>query len=60
LLSMSALHYYDSDLDTSGYTGILKERPQTQLDIDYRQMGVGKNYVLKDVNYSYQFKVTPL
>ena len=60
LLSMSALHYYDSDLENSWQGGVLKPRPQTALNIDYRQMGVGGGDLLKDVNYTYEFKVTPL
>jgi beta-galactosidase len=75
LLSMSALHYYDSDLDDGDakdqrHSGDLKARPQTQLNIDYKQMGLGSvnswgelpldQYRLPYQNYSYQFKITPI
>lgn len=55
LLSISALHYYDNDLDE----GNTIPRPQTQLNIDLRQMGLaGKR--LPYGNYHYIYKVTPL
>ena len=74
LLSMSALHYFDSDLGADGKTkrhsGELKARPQTQLHIDKIQMGVGgidswgssplKKYELPYQNYQYSFKLSPL
>ncbi|HVW59847.1 MAG TPA: beta-galactosidase domain 4-containing protein [Puia sp.] len=54
LLSISALHYFDNDLDE----GKTIPRPQTQLDIDLRQMGLdGKR--LPYGNYHYIYKVTP-
>lgn len=74
-LSMSALHYLDSDLDDGDqkhqrHAGDLKARAQTQLNIDYKQMGLGgtnswgalplKHYTLPYQNYSYQFKVVPI
>ncbi len=75
LLSMSALHYYDSDLDDGDkkdqrHSGELVPRRQTQLHIDYKQMGVGginswgtlplEQYRLPYKNYTYSFKVTPV
>jgi beta-galactosidase len=74
LLSMSALHYFDADLDDGDqkhqrHSGELEPRKQTQLHIDYRQMGVGginswgslplEKYRLDYKNYSYSFKITP-
>ncbi len=75
LLSMSALHYFDSDLDDGEtkqqrHAGDLRPRPQTQLDIDYRQMGVGgtdtwgslalPSYRLPYGNYHFAYKVNPI
>lgn len=75
LLSMSALHFRDSDLDDGDrkhqrHPGELKARAETQLHIDYLQMGVGginswgewplEKYRLPYKNYSCTFKVTPL
>jgi len=51
LLSISALHYYDGDPPPP--------RPQTQLNIDLRQMGLGGKG-LPYGNYRYIYKVTPL
>lgn len=75
LLSMSALHFLDSDLDDGEkkdqrHSGELKSRPLTQLHIDYAQMGLGginswgqwplEQYRLLYKNYSYRFKITPI
>ncbi len=75
LLSMSALHFYDDDLDDGDkkaqrHSGELEQRKQTQLHIDYKQMGLGginswgslplEQYRLPYKNYSYSFKVSPL
>jgi len=75
LLSMSALHYFDSDLDDGEtkqqrHVSDLKPRPQTQLSIDYRQMGVGgtdtwgslalPSYRLPYGNYHLTYKVSPI
>ncbi len=75
LLSMSALHFYDNDLDDGDlkhqrHSGELKPRRQTQLHIDYRQMGLGginswgtwplEQYRLPYKNYQYSFKITPI
>src|SRR5690606_17258172 len=75
LLSMSALHYFDSDLDDGDqkdqrHSGELEARKQTQLNIDLIQMGLGSvnswgqlalpQYRLPYKDYSYQFKITPL
>lgn len=75
LLSMSALHYFDSDLDDGEkrhqrHAADLKPRPQTQLHIDWKQMGVGgidswrsrpmTRYQLPFANYTYSFVVKPL
>jgi beta-galactosidase len=74
-LSMSALHYFDEDLDDGDekdqrHAGELKPRRQTQLHIDHRQMGVGsvnswgrlplEPYLLPYGSYSYTYKVTPV
>jgi hypothetical protein len=64
LLSVSALHYYDTDLDNGDSVrqrpaGVLKARAQTQLNIDLRQMGVRGGYQLPYGNYHYIYKVTP-
>ncbi|HWS00828.1 MAG TPA: glycoside hydrolase family 2 TIM barrel-domain containing protein [Prolixibacteraceae bacterium] len=75
LLSMSALHYFDEDLDDGDskdqrHSGELVPRKQTQLHIDYKQMGVGginswgtwplEQYRLNNKTYSYRFKITPV
>ena len=75
LLSMSALHYFDADLDDGDqkhqqHSGELVPRKQTQLHIDYKQTGVGgidswgqwplEQYRLKYANYSYSFKISPI
>jgi beta-galactosidase len=75
LLSMSALHFFDADLDDGDqkhqqHSGDLKPRKETQLHIDYAQMGVGgiqswgawplEKYRLPYKNYEYKFKVIPL
>ncbi|HZL11293.1 MAG TPA: glycoside hydrolase family 2 TIM barrel-domain containing protein [Prolixibacteraceae bacterium] len=74
LLSMSALHFYDADLDDGDqkhqrHSGELKQRPETQLHIDLAQMGVGgieswgawpmEKYRLPYKNYEYKFIVKP-
>ncbi len=55
LLSISTLHYYASDLDE----GKTIPRPQTQMNIDLRQMGLSEKR-LPYGNYHYIYKVTPL
>ncbi|MBS7566778.1 DUF4981 domain-containing protein [Mucilaginibacter sp. Bleaf8] len=74
-LSMSALHYRDSDLDDGDkrhqrHAADLIARPQTQLNIDYKQMGVGgidswhsrpmAKYQLPFGNYQYSFMIRPI
>lgn len=74
-LSMSALHYFDSDLDDGDkrqqrHAAELMPRPQTQLNIDYKQMGVGgvdswrsrplSKYQLPFSDYQFRFMITPL
>ena len=75
LLSMSALHFYDNDLDDGDrkhqqHSGELKPRPQTQLHIDFKQMGLGgidswgnwplEKYRMPYQNYEYKFSVKPI
>ncbi len=75
LLSMSALHFFDADLDEGDrkhqrHSGELVPRKQTQLHIDYKQEGVGginswgtwplEQYLLNYKNYSYSFKISPI
>jgi len=75
LLSMSALHFFDTDLDDGDekhqqHSGELNPRKETQLHIDYAQMGVGgieswgawplEKYRLPYKNYEYRFIVKPL
>jgi beta-galactosidase len=75
LLSMSALHYYDEDLDDGDkkdqrHAGELRSRKQTQLNIDLVQMGLGsitswgslpmRPYLMPYKNYSYAFTVRPV
>lgn len=75
LLSISALHYFDSDLDDGEkhhqrHAADLTPRPQTQLNIDRAQMGVGgidswrsrpmAKYQLPYGNYEYSFVIKPL
>lgn len=74
-LTTSALHFYTEDLDDGDekhqrHSGELKPRKETQLNIDFKQMGVGsvnswgelplKQYLLPYQNYSYQYKIIPL
>ncbi|MET0465925.1 MAG: glycoside hydrolase family 2 TIM barrel-domain containing protein [Chitinophagaceae bacterium] len=74
LLSISALHFFDSDLDNGPkrqqrHAADLVKRPQTQLNIDLKQMGVGgidswrsmpmQQYLLPYGNYSYSYWVEP-
>lgn len=74
-LSISALHYFDSDLDDGDkrhqrHAADLVKRPQTQWNIDYKQMGVGgidswrsrpmPKYLLPYKNYEFSFLIKPL
>ena len=75
MLSMSALHFFDADLDDGDqkhqrHSGELVPRKQTQLHIDLKQMGVGgidswgqwplEKYRLNYKNYNYSFKISPV
>lgn len=75
LLSMSALHFFDNDLDDGDqkhqqHSGDLKPRKQSRLHIDFKQMGVGgieswgawplEKYRLPYQNYAYKFIVKPI
>lgn len=74
LLSISALHYFDSDLDDglkrhNRHATDLVKRPQTQLNIDWKQMGVGgidswrsmpmQQYLLPYGDYSFSYLMQP-
>lgn len=74
LLSISALHYMDSELDNGDvlhnrHAADLVGSPLTQLHIDYKQMGVGgvmswgtlplNQYLLPMKNYSYRYCIIP-
>ena len=74
LLSISALHYFDSDLDDGmkrhqRHATDLVKRKQTQLNIDWKQMGVGgidswrsmpmQQYLLPYGNYSFSYLIQP-
>lgn len=74
-LSMSALHYFDNDLDDGDkrhqrHAADLVARPQTQLNIDFKQMGVGgidswrsrpmEKYQLKFMDYNFSYLVQPI
>ncbi|CAM3925574.1 glycoside hydrolase family 2 TIM barrel-domain containing protein [Mucilaginibacter galii] len=74
-LSVSALHYFDSDLDDGEkrhqrHAADLVKRPQTQWNIDLKQMGVGgidswrsrpmAQYQLPYTNYEFSFLIKPL
>ena len=74
LLSMSAMHFLDQDLDDGDekqqrHAAELKPRPFTVLNIDYRQMGVGgieswgawplPEYRLPYGDYAYRYTITP-
>ncbi len=73
--SMSALHYFDRDLDDGPkrrqrHAADLVKRKQTQINIDFRQMGVGginswgawpiKEYTLPYKDYSFSFVIKPI
>ncbi|MGV3766958.1 MAG: glycoside hydrolase family 2 TIM barrel-domain containing protein [Chitinophagaceae bacterium] len=75
LFSASALHYFTADLDDvkekhQRHAADLIKRPQTQLNIDMMQMGVGgidswrawplEQYRLPFKNYSYTFQIKPI
>lgn len=75
LFSASALHYFTADLDDvkekhQRHAADLVKRPQTQLNIDMMQMGVGgidswrswplEQYRLPFKNYSYTFQIKPI
>jgi beta-galactosidase len=74
-LSMSALHYFDVDLDDGDkhhqrHAADISERKQTQLNIDFKQMGVGgidswrsrplAKYQMPYKNYKFSFMVKPI
>lgn len=74
LLSMSALHYFDADLDDGEkrrqrHAADLVKRPQTQLNIDLKQMGVGgvnswgawplQEYLIPYRDYMLTFTIRP-
>jgi beta-galactosidase len=74
-LSMSALHYFDVDLDDGDqhhqrHAADLSERPQTQLNIDFKQMGVGgidswrsrplEKYQMPFGDYAFTFMIKPI
>ena len=73
LLSMSALHFFESDLDDGDekdqrHSGELHPRKQTQLDIDWKQIGMGSINSWRPAarpippafqNYSYSFRIKP-
>jgi beta-galactosidase len=74
LLSISALHYFDSDLDDGmkrhqRHATDLVKRGETQLNIDWKQMGVGgidswrsmpmTKYLLPYGNYSFRYLIKP-
>lgn len=74
LFSISALHYFDSDLDNGmkvaqQHAADLIKRPQTQLHIDLKQMGVGGidswgampllQYQLPYGDYRFSFVIEP-
>ncbi|HCX57512.1 MAG TPA: beta-galactosidase [Sphingobacterium sp.] len=73
--SMSALHYFDKDLDDGPkrqqrHAADLDKRKQTQVNIDLRQMGVGginswgawplHEYTLPYKDYSFSFVLKPV
>jgi len=73
-LSISAKHYFDSDLDDGEkrqqrHAAELYPHPQTQVNIDYKQMGVGgvdswrsrplEQYQLPLTGYQFRFKISP-
>lgn len=74
MLSISALHYFDSDLDDGAkrqqrHAADLVKRPQTQLNIDWKQMGVGgidswrsmpmQPYLLPYGDYYFSYLIEP-
>lgn len=74
-LSVSARHYFDSDLDngderTQRHAADVNPRPQTQFNIDLKQSGVGgvdswgarplEQYQVPFGNYEFSFLIKPL
>ncbi|WP_442591743.1 glycoside hydrolase family 2 TIM barrel-domain containing protein [Pedobacter sp. AW31-3R] len=74
-LSMSALHYFDADLDDGDkrhqrHAADISARPETQLNIDFKQMGVGgidswrsrplEQYQLPFTGYNFSFMIKPI
>jgi len=74
-LSISARHYFDNDLDngderTQRHAADVSPRPQTQLNIDLKQSGVGgvdswgarplEQYQIPFGNYEFSFLIKPL
>ncbi|WDF67551.1 glycoside hydrolase family 2 TIM barrel-domain containing protein [Sphingobacterium oryzagri] len=75
LFSASALHYFDSDLDdgmkrNQRHAADLIKRKETQLNLDWKQMGVGginswgawptKEYLLPYQDYRFSFVIKPI
>lgn len=73
--SFSALHFFDSDLDDGKkrqqrHAADLIKRPQTQLNVDWKQMGVGgvnswgawplTEYTIPYQNYTFSFVIRPV
>ncbi|QTE22208.1 glycoside hydrolase family 2 TIM barrel-domain containing protein [Polaribacter cellanae] len=74
LFGATALHYLTADLDDGlkkdqRNAADIKERDVTNLQLDYKQMGLGsidswgawpmKKYRLSEKSYTYKFKITP-
>jgi len=74
LLSIASIHFFDADLDNGPkrqqrHAADLVKRPQTQLNIDLKQMGVGgidswrsmpmQQYLLPYGNYSFSYMIEP-
>jgi beta-galactosidase len=70
LLSVNALHHSAEDMDQAGHHHQMTPRPETFLNLDWRQMGLGgddswgalplEKYRIKAAPMSYRFRLRPI
>jgi len=72
-LGVSARHYTKEDMERAGYTFMMEPKPQTFLNLDFKQMGAGGidswSYnalpmnayrIPSDKPYSFRYRLTPI